>query len=430
MTLHYVPAGVEAYTQTPRQLHISNKPNAEETSEHGKRLKIWRTKYKTVVFSGSSANGCTYVPDADYDVVVPLGSPTFIKNCGLTKILANPIHGPFCKIPFASLGVESIVDSGGFQLLRGLVDFVEPDDLVKLYNKDADIGMPLDLPVPHNLEPMFFDSVSKMIRANDDYMIKKLKGVDLALISHGSTLELRKSRLDVLDRKAAVVAVAGLSAPVPAGIDPVVNALENLMYVVHRYHKSARYFHVLGVTSKFWLFIYALLDSSGYVKSIGADSVSHRLRGFVGQYNQYDFNCMQLGKKLSYHMSAPCNCPVCFAVDDLRIISYAHILEAHNLWVRAQWTKMLSDLATQYVKGVVSLADVYKVLDLQASLNEFTKLVSYVESIISTNKFRPLRTKATRTSLFQARVFKAHPKQEIYGKVLDRYEVFHGKKFR
>lgn len=429
MTLHYVPAGAEGYSQRRVQLQITNKPNEVESSEHGKVFKRWNLHTKTVVMVATTTRTGTYSDD-NADLVVPMLNSTFIKNCGLTKILANPIHGDFVKAPFEANGIESIVDSGGFQLLRGTVDFVEPDQLVARYNAEANIGMPLDLPVPSSAEPLFFDAVSKMIRANDTYMLKRLnKDVDLALISHGSTLARRKSRLDVLDRKAAVVAIAGLGIKPAPGTDHIVSALESLMYVVHRYHKTARYFHVLGVTSKFWLFIYALIDASGFVKSIGADSVSHRLGSLVGQYDTHDFNTVALTKNLTYRQTLPCTCPVCFAIDDMRIMSATQILEAHNLWQRAQWAHMLSDIAKQYVVGKVTLATIHQMLRLRMSINEFHKLVNYVESIISEDKFRPLRLRNTRTSLFAERKMTSHPKQEIYTKILRRYEKFHGQQF-
>jgi hypothetical protein len=429
VSLSYVPAGAEGYSERRVQLQITNKPNEKETSEHGKLYKRWRTNTKTVTVVATTNRG-GILSDDGADLIVPILNSTFIKNCGLTKILANPIHGDFVKAPFEVQGIESIVDSGGFQMLKGTVDFVEPDPLIKLYNAQANIGMPLDLPVPSKAEPFFFDAVSKMIRANDDYMLKRLnKNVDLALISHGSTLERRKSRLDVLDRKAAVVAIAGLNIKPPPGTDHLISALESLMYVVHRYHKTARYFHVLGVTSKFWIFIYALLDASKYVKSIGADSVSHRLGGLVGMYETADFQTIQLNKQMNYRQPPPCTCPVCISIDDMRLLNLTYILEAHNLYAKAEQTEMLRNLAAQYVQGQLTLKVVFDLLKLRVTFNEFSKLIKYVETIISTDKFRPLRKQNINKSLFAPRALKEHPRKDLYTKILTSYGKFHGKRF-
>jgi len=428
MALHYVPAGIEGYSDRRSQLQITNKPNEAETSEHGKLYKRWHTLEKTIVQVNTSTRGGTRSKD-NADVIVPFLNATFVKNCGITKVLANPIHGGFIREPFERQGMESIVDSGGFQMLKGTVEFVEPDYLVRMYAEKANIGMPLDLPVPAGAEPMFFDRISHMIRANDQYMLKRLKpNIDLALISHGSTLARRKSRLDVLDRKAAVVAIAGLGIKPDNGVDHVSTALESLLYVTNRYRKTARYFHVLGITSKFWLFIYALLDSTGFVKSIGADSVSHRLGSVVGMYDTYDFQTISLNKKQTYHQTMPCNCPICFAIDDLRIVNSTYILEAHNLWVRAQWAKLISDMAAQYVLGTVKLEEIFKTLNLTLKYNEFHKLVKYVEEVTSSGKFKPLRKINETKSLFRQQA-KAHPKKDLYESILARYEKFHGKTF-
>lgn len=429
MSLHYVPAGSEGYAERRVQLSVTNKPNKVESSEHGRTYKRWRTLDKTVTVVATTNRGGVY-DDTTADIVVPLLSPSFIKNCGLTKVLANPIHGDFTKAPFEQLGIESIVDSGGFQMLKGTVDFVEPDPLIANYNLNANIGMPLDLPVPSSAEPFFFDAVSHMIKANDSYMLKHLDPkVDLALISHGSSLARRKARLDVLDRKANVVAIAGLGIKPPPGTDHIINALESLMYVVHRYHKTARYFHVLGVTSKFWIFIYALLDAAGYVKSIGADSVSHRLGSLVGMYDTPDFGSIQLTKNLTYRQMPSCSCPVCFAIDDVRLLNLTYVLEAHNLYVRAQQTELLRAMALGYVKGQVPLKDIYEVLKLRISINEFTKLVKYVDTTMATDKYKPLRTTPVSKTLFKPRALKEHPRKDLYTKILTDYGKFHGKTF-
>jgi queuine/archaeosine tRNA-ribosyltransferase len=312
-------------------------------------------------------------------------------------------------------------------MLRGTVDFVDPDNLIKLYKKDANIGMPLDLPVPSAAEPFFFDAVSKMIRANDRYMEPKLKGIDLALISHGSTLARRKARLDVLDRDdAKVIAIAGLNIKPEPGTDHLMAFCENLMYVIHRFHKTARYFHVLGVTSKFWLFIYALLDASGYVKNIGADSVSHRLGSLTGMYDTQDFNSVYLPKDRKFKQPLPCSCPVCFALDDMRLMQYYVLLEAHNLWTRAHWVKLLSEMAKRYVAGQLPLKEVHEVLRLRMSINDLTLIIKYIESIIETDKFKPIRVQGKSRSLFATQTPKKSPKHDLYIKILQSYEKFHG----
>ena len=433
MTLSYVPAGVETYTSQRTQLGIKLGRNEKEFTEFGKKFKRWHTFEKTVTYTISSTVN-SVLSTREQDVIVPMFSATYVKACGLTKILANPIHRDFVKAPFKAAGIESIVDSGGFQLLKGTVDFVSPDDVVARYNEHADIGMPLDLPVRATAEKDYFDPVSRLIKANDDYILERLdKGVHLALISHGTNLDMRRRRLDVLERTAEVVAIAGLNITPAPGVDKILNNVETLMYVLQRYHKKTRYFHVLGVTSKLWIFIYALIDASKFVKEIGADSVSHRLSALVGLYDTNDFKSIQL-PKLKYKTTLPCNCPICSSVDDTRILHAATLLEAHNLWVRAKQTEMIEEMAIGYLAGTVFLKEVVDNLNLSISVNKLQFVVNYILDVVQTDKWKPIKQKSQVKSLFgdvgapptpQA----ARDLNDHYQKVIRRYEKFHKRKF-
>lgn len=429
MTLHYVPAGVEKYSERRVQLSLKMGANAKPRTDFGRGYKRWFLDNRTVSLTNSTYKVSKALTDVQ-DVITSISSPAFISNLGLTKILANPIHGDFRSGGFDALGIESIVDSGGFQLLQSTVDFVDPDEVVKRYNKGAGIGMPLDVPVRAIVEPLFFDVISHLIKANDKYIEPKLtNGTDLALISHGSNLAARKRRLDVLDREGAkVIAVAGLNIPPPPGVNKLYSGIENLMYVLSRFHKTARYFHVLGVTSKFWIFVYALIDSLGYVKSIGADSVSHRILAISGSYETLDFGTDSLPRGDRHYGQLPrCPCPVCQVAGDLRLMNEANLLEAHNLWVKVKQTEFLASLANLYVGGYVKLNEVHAELNLSMPLTEFSTMINYVENVIA-GKFVPFRAqKAARTSLFAGQKAAAPNKDVVahYTNIIKRYEEFH-----
>jgi hypothetical protein len=428
MTLKLVPAGTEAYTATPSQLFIRNGANEKEITHFGKKCKRWDTLDKTVFeISGSSVGHI--LPKGKFDLSIPMFSPSFIKMCGLDLILANPEVGKaYVKGPFYDAGIKTILDSGGFQMLKGTSDFIHPDLVISRYNENADIGMPLDLPLRSGLEPLYFDAISHLIKANDDYILPKLnKDIDLCIVSHGLTLDQRKRRLDVLDRPTKAVAIAGLGAKVPNGVDKPINSVQNLMYVTSRYRKTTDYFHVLGVTAKFWLFIYALLDQSNYVKNIGADSVSHRVAAMIGQYELLNFNTLDLSKNVQYKTFPICSCPICFAVGDFRILHSWRVLEAHNLWVWAKRTEQISYFARSFLKAELSLEYIYKTLDLSMPLSKFTMLVDYVMEVVS-DKFKPLRVDHLPKSLFRG-VDKEVQHDPHYLAVIQRYEKFHGKSF-
>lgn len=438
MTLHYVPAGVEIYPATSAQVVVNHEPNAKEETDFGKKYKQWRTTTRTVTLvTKSLRDGSNLKQEAE--ALIPIFNSAWVKATGLTKVLANPIHANYIKGPYEDKGIESIIDSGGFQMLKGTVLFVDPDDVVTRYNEQANIGMPLDLPVRSYLEEVFFDPVSRMIRANDEYISSRLnKGVHLALISHGASLEARKRRLDVLDRKAEVVAIAGLNIKPAVGVDHVLNNIENLMYVVQRYHKTTRYFHVLGVTSKLWLFMYAVIEASKYVNEIGADSVSHRLGALTGLYDTANFKSISLSKATPYRTPCQCSCPICSQVDDMRIMHNQLLLESHNLWVRAKQTELIHDMARAYIRGGIPLREVYDVLQLKElraqnlDMTKFQYITHYAQEVMAADKFRPIKPLKGHSSLFRGLNASTVKKDELYHrylKILRSYEKFHKKRF-
>lgn len=429
MSLHYVPAGVEVYSAKGQLTAVMEK-NEKESTWFGRKFKQWHLPDRTVALTMTTTKESMNIK-RPADVVVPVFGPSHTQMCGLTKVLVNPIHKAVMKLPFAIRGIKTIVDSGGFQLLKGTVPFVEPQSVVDNYNENADYGMPLDLPVRSWAEKEFFHAVSLMIKANDDWMLERLnKSVDLALISHGSTIERRKQRLDVLDRDANAVAVAGLNIKPPPGVDHIMNSAENLMYVLHRYRKRTTYFHVLGVTSKFWIFIYALISESKYVKEIGADSVSHRLSALAGLYDTYDFRSLQFPKDISYAWELRCHCPVCTTVNDARVIQNATLLESHNLWVRAQQTRLLAEMARAFINGTETLKNVHSTLQISMPLAKFTYVVNYVMQVISSDKWKALRSDNQHKSLFSRVSVQSDPViVDRYKTVIQRYEKFHKKRF-
>ena len=437
MTVNYVPAGAESYSQNSAQLLVTRGQNKKEHTAFGAKYKQWHFYDKTVSFvSRSQVNGTKIKHTAD--IAVPITNSLFVKACGLTKVLANPIHGDYVKETFEDKGIESIIDSGGFQMLTGVIDFVHPDDVVKRYNKLANIGMPIDLPVRSKFEVEFWDPIGKMIRANDDYLIERLNpDIHLALISHGTSLERRKRRLDILDRDAEVVAIAGLNINPAPGVDRHLNIVENLMYVIQRKRKTTRYFHVLGVTGKFWMFIYALIDALGYVREIGADSVSHRMGSLIGMVDRPDFSVTDIPKNQPFKQVIPCGCPVCVAVDDIRVMNSAAILEAHNLWVRAKQTEMLCDLARHHLKGEVTLQEIHKIMNLRIDITKFQFIVNYIKEIVATDKFKAIKAPQSTKSLFSNVIpedDEATDEMKIgaskYADILTKYEKFHKRKFR
>lgn len=433
MSVHHVPAGVEAYSFAKLLYTQSHELERKERSKFSRGCYQWAQPNRTITVRGEHI-----AAPPVYDSVMPLLGAQFYKDIGIKYVLANPTHKKFYAEAYLANNLNVIVDSGGFQMLSGVSDYIDPDALIKGYNSSATIGMPLDLPIRRDIENYFFNSISNLIKANDEYIIPRLRpGVDLALISHGTTLDLRKRRLDVIDRKANVVAIAGLGIRTPDGVDQFFSAVENLMYVTDRYRKKTRYFHVLGVTKQVMFFVYSLLSVSGFVKEIGADSVSYRLDSLTGRFLREDFSFIQLNKTDTHRVPLSCPCPVCSTVKDSRLMNNGLLLESHNLWVREQQTRYTEYMARAFLSGHVAVHDVLKFLQVSSKSNtsEIKAVIKYVLRCIEADRYLPF----TFSGQPRLGLFHSHKKSSEangaksesglrYRKIIANYERFHGKK--
>lgn len=439
MAVYYVPAGIEQYS-TDFELGVRFKENKEEKSYFGRLYKRWDLKDRTLELYGSSVKE-NILPTQKPDVVLQVRGSDAMATLGFEKILINPIHGEkFRALPYIKRGMDVIVDSGGFQLLSGVTDFVHPDDVIARYNEGATIGMPLDLPVVPKMEPYYFDIASKLMKANDEYILPRLKGVNLALISHGTSLDLRKRRLDVLDREADYVAIAGLNMSVKGEVQYTL--LENLMYVTHRYRdRGIKYFHVLGVTSKLWFLIYAYLSEIGHVSNIGGDSVSYRLSALVGDHIDHLNNSTNIDREASYGYQMLCNCPVCTLVPDSRVMHEHKLLEMHNLIMSKRMVDHIQTLVREFIAGSVTYENMLSELGLSRMAKKLKNMIRYTDTVESTGVFKPFNKKVNTHSLF-GKVGRAKPlpttttlseeDKKLHARlanVVKQYEKFHGKRF-
>src|SRR6185437_2940998 len=83
-------------------------------------------------------------------------------------------------------------DSGGFQMSKGVTDWIDPAELSEFYRKKIDFGIGLDVPLPRHMQSTdWFIRMSRIQCANNKYIANKLKGsaCELYDVSHGLTLE-------------------------------------------------------------------------------------------------------------------------------------------------------------------------------------------------------------------------------------------------
>jgi len=430
-----VLAGVESWHSCETHAYVKfGKPKHPQGLErYSSRLSIVYLPDRTIYIVVKTSRDKllpSQLGDLDFDQVVPLIS----LDCPTEPILLiNPYHATNTfHVNAKPFGKKIIVDSGGFQMLRGTTEFVNPDDLLTFYNKFGDICMPLDLPLPANVEPYYFDAVTKMMRANDDYMLPKLEeGKILALISQGSSVANRLRRIDGLKRSSKVVAIAGLNTLVEGDSNHrIMTALTNGLAVIDRLRDNTEYFHFLGVTSNFWVILYAIMAGTNYVKRCGGDSVSYRMASINGTY------CYGLGADATRSndvkrtqktpVGSTCRCPTCRTITDQRLFLDARLIEAHNSWNFVETKNMIADSVEVYLAGRASLRDLSDQWMPRGRYELLAKAVDYL-NVVMAKGYREWKPKVT-NSLF-SKPTRPPGGLNHYKEIVHRYEVFHKKKF-
>ena len=430
--VHLVPAGLEQWFSS--EVHAYTKLGRQETvglQRYAGKLSVVTLPDRVVSIASKSPKTKVLVNElGPFDFMTPFISPEVVSE---PIVLINPYHAvKNYNSDFARFGKKVIVDSGGFQMLRGTAEFVHPDELLEFYNKFGDICMPLDLPLPATVEPYFFDSVTKMMRANDQYMEPRLeKGRILALISQGSTVPNRLRRIDGLKRKSKVTAIAGLNTLVEGDTThKTMTALTNGMAVISHLRKDTDYFHFLGVTSNLWIILYSILVGTGYVKRCGGDSVSFRMASINGSYRYGLGSKMAKTDDIMRTQKTPigttCRCPVCRTITDHRILLDYRILESHMVWNAIETKNLIADSVEVYLKGGCSLRDISDQWMPPGRYDILARAVDYLNLVIQKG-YKEWKPKTT-NSLF-AKVKKEPPGLDHYKTIIGRYEKFHKRKF-
>lgn len=435
--MQYVPAGLESWPTRTGQLFVKLEKNDKNSIRKGAGYKEFRLRDRTLYLVYESGKNHRLIDrQLDCDYMVPYQNPVELRN-RVELVLVNPFHaGNNFYNSFRPHKIDILADSGGFQLLVGTSEFIHPDTPVEFFNKHSDIAMPLDLPMLNSYEPMFFDAVSKMMKANDQYMLPRIDPrVKFSVISHGSTLERRKSRLDAVYRPSPVVAIAGLNvfANESTGVNRTLTGLMNAMYVISQTRKHTEYYHVLGVTSRLWYIIYALLVGTGYVKCIGGDSVSHRMGAITGLYrNQLPYKggkALQVEKLTHSSVNTSCVCPICQAVSDLNILADFQLCECHAIWYAEQEKDLICDSVQSYLEGKLTLRRICDQWLSHGQYEVLNRVVDYINKVIDKG-FYPIHA-AKGDSLFEGM---GEPPIDVEGKdryirIIRNYEKFHKKKF-
>ena len=216
---------------------------------------------------------------------------------------------------------KMFLDSGGFLLLAGTKDFLDPVELALTYNKYANLGMALDIPLGRasgqTLNRAIFHA--HVQRLNTDIIKEHLdSSVTLYNISHGSTPEIRKAYMEIVqDDDLDHWACAGSSG---TPFDRIYNVLNTIDYAGRKKVKSV---HVLGVASAIFIPVLAWLgryldissDASSAMK-FASNYCVNELHGIKLSQSYIGNNFKTEGKVRTkhFHPKFMCSCGACQAL--------------------------------------------------------------------------------------------------------------------
>lgn len=249
-------------------------------------------------------------------------------------------------------------DSGGFQILTGVLDFVDPHDLGTWYKKYVKQGMSLDIPTGRCLDEELVLKSARIQKKNNAILKKSIDAtVDIYNVCHGITYDLRSKFIDIVyDDDFNNWAVGGTGGTVNTNI---FNMLSALFSVIKHSPKDA--YHVLGVSKSLvipilaWFGKYYNLtsDSSSHMQS-GLGYGAFNLTGYKLQTRKYGTSTQDVLHSKSQYPFLPCSCGICqalktneFLYNTKRAVSAQICLVMHNLNSLARYAGLWNSLAQE-----------------------------------------------------------------------------------
>lgn len=387
MSVMLVPAGMECFTQMSRNFFLKDEKNESEHSIIAPDVKDFFLPDRHIRYT-SINYGDTPVIDEDYHLMAPTLGPAFLKEIGIKMGLINHALKKIYMNPLKDCGIITILDSGGFQLFSGKKEFIDPVDVVNEYNKFADIGMDLDIPLQLTDDIDSLKAIALVQKANYEVMRKRLKkGVSIALVSHGITIDEREIFYDILDRyNAKYVSIAGLARQQETTYGELYSA-EAIAQAISLFPNLV-YLHCLGATGMDDFIVYSLFYHLGLVKNIGADSTVFAYRGAVGEYETLPSRLMTISKNRYIHHDLSCSCPVCALTHDSRVINSFIPLASHSLFVRKKRLDMCVNIVKRYLEGKVTAHELLEMCASRMGVMRFNNLVRYIKEFKQTKRFK------------------------------------------
>lgn len=281
-----------------------------------------------------------------------------------------------------------ISDSGGFQLMTGKLDYVDPVEAVQWYNRNVDIGIVLDIPPVGGTDNKDLLRMAKVQKANTELMLQhKTPELELMNIFHGNTMEGREIFRKVVETdKIDRLAIGG------SYNKSILLSIYELMKLATT-GKQYKQYHILGVTNFLQVVALLRLTQKGLVPHVTSDSSTHLNKAFKKEYlhqSQLTSNIvhLQIGRKHVYPSVGnrlPCSCPVCsrvkytdiFSLNDGMALNGA--LAWHNMHFYSEYITRMKDVVTLPSKDLLHL--IQKQLGSRHGVKEAMDAIRFIDCI-------------------------------------------------
>lgn len=447
---HIMPAAVDFFSLNEQMgVKFETNPRSKWYEQDSKDATIKYYYPDRTIYRSKPGVVHAAIADTELDQILeyaPLGNPELYTKMGYKYAMISSPHMGFKHAPLRNPHLRLFADSGGFQLRQGVTDFVDPDQLIPFYNATTDIGIGLDIP----LHPLLYDDylarMAEITARNNQYIKSKLNpNVALYDLNHGMDLRDRKIFFDAIEKYPMNdgIALAGTSSKARGeyGVSAhIINGVVGIAYTLDRAAKHYKTAHILGTTTPFYMFVFHVMTKSGFFKHITSDSSTYAqaammntmLTSVPGNSLLYR-NGLPKGKVL---WRTPCACPVCSMVgysQHLQVNARANMV--HSLYHFAFLDQLLSDLADQYVRGLIKESEVEKIVSPSAfNAREFQGTMRFVRDLSahgfskayanSKNFIEPLIGRTNTKSLFgvKKKVNMAHADEDRANRILSSYE--------
>ena len=317
----YMPASLDSFIKG-YTVGVKYKPKVDDVSKLDRVKNGFRIERpdRVLYFMRSFIPSADRLLDVDFDQVLDLdfcANRSLVGRHGYNYAMVNS-SAMSEKYSYPDYAAERqpdwplyVADSGGFQLHSGTEEFLDPVAIVKKHSSVCDIGIALDIPIPHMLQDTFITRAAAVQRKNNEVFRKHAVGsLDVMNVLHGNTFYLKdRFRETVEDNSFTRLAVGGMKT-----LDLVPLVLQ-LIYAI-KGGKAYDQYHALGVSGlERWLAL-SYLGHKKIAKLITSDSSSyiqsgkglrfydpHRLMGTVDLRDS-------IGKVNDY-ARLPCNCEIC-----------------------------------------------------------------------------------------------------------------------